>query len=183
MRLFRIPKRNPRYMDSESAWQRFFRYILIALLFCAVIWGFWINNERRMEMLKKPAPARIDNTGTLSDEQQGALASYADRFREVYGIALVLTIGDDPFPEDLLPPRERSGTMLLGLSPRNNQVIFLLPPLAEAALGPLTVDYLRYVHFIPYFANKAWPRGLESALNLITGRLDATLASRGKAPL
>jgi len=183
MRLFRIPKRNPRYTEDETPWQRFFRYVLIALIFCAVVWGFWLSNERRVEMMKKPSAPRIDSTGTLSDEQQSALASYADTFQEVYGITLVLTVSNEPLPDGLLQARDRPGTMLLGLSPKNNQVLLETPPLIEAALGQLTVSYLRYVHFVPHFAGNSWPRGLESALNLITDRLDAAIAPAKTARL
>ena len=52
MKLFRFPKRNRRYANEESALQRFFRFILLVLLFGGVALGFWLNNQRRMEMMQ-----------------------------------------------------------------------------------------------------------------------------------
>lgn len=180
MKLFRLPKRNPRYTNEETPLQRFFRCIIIALLFCAVIWGFWINNQRRMEMLKKPEQVHIDKTGLLTDEQQKSLARYQERFREVYGLNLVIRVRNETFPSPFLLPEERAGTVFLGLSPRNRQALFELPPLAEAALGPDLVSDLRLTHFVPYFDDGSWPEGLASCLNLMTARLDAALPAQGE---
>lgn len=181
MKLFRLPKRDRRYMDDETPLLRFFRYIIIALLFCGVIWGFWINNERRMEMLKKPQPARIDNTGALSDGQQRELAHFQSRFRDAYGLSMVILVRDERFAQPFLQSGERAGTVFLGLVPRARQVVFELPPLAEAALGEELARYLRQEHFMPYFADGNWPEGLAKGLNMITRRFDdVLLAGQGQ---
>lgn len=176
MRLFRLPRRDKKYTGEETSWQRFFRYIIIALLFCAVIWGFWLNNQRRMEMLKKPAPTRIDKTGSLDGDQERQLAEFVDAFRYTYGVDLILSVSDEPLPATLLTPEQRAGNLLLALSPRYFQVRLEAPPLAAHALGDALTSYLRDFHFIPYFALRSWPGGLQAALNLITHRLDAALA-------
>ncbi len=54
MRWFsRLPKRDPDRMRGENAWQRFARILIIALLFCGVLWGIWLKGERL-----KSAPVR-----------------------------------------------------------------------------------------------------------------------------
>jgi hypothetical protein len=178
MRFFRFPKRTGQYKESESPMQRFFRYILISLLFCAVIWGFWINNERRMEMLRKPAAAALDSTGTLSGEQERSLAAFQERFGKVYGINLVIVIRPEPFPEPYLTGSERAGTIFLGLCPPNRQVVLEMPPLAEASLGGTLAGYLREEHFEPFFIAGNWPEGLVQALNIMTRQLDSVLLTR-----
>lgn len=56
MKRFRFPRRNRKYLDEETPLQRLCRVLLILLLFGAVVLGFWLNNKRRMEMLKKTVP-------------------------------------------------------------------------------------------------------------------------------
>lgn len=160
---------------------RMLRYIIIALLFCAVIWGFWMNNERRVRMLKKNDTAAIDATGMLGKGELDALARFQDRFREVYGLNLVIMIRNEPIPDPFLSPRERTGTVFLGLSPKNEQVVFELPPLAEAALGESETGRLRHTHFMPYFTAGSWPEGLAEALNLLSRRFDAALLTGSAA--
>lgn len=74
MRLFRLPSRNAKRMDKETPAMRFIRYTIIALLFCAVLWGFWINNQRRMQMLRKDTPSENTRTGSLDSRQIRQLA-------------------------------------------------------------------------------------------------------------
>ena len=57
MRVFRIPKRDPRYFTGETPFQRVLRFLVIVLLFGVAVYGFWLNNERRTAMLRPPAPA------------------------------------------------------------------------------------------------------------------------------
>lgn len=179
MRLFRFPKRTTKYTDEETPLMRFFRYVIIALLFCAVIWGFWLNNQRRMEMLKKPVSASIDSTGSLNTEQERQLSEFQEQFRRAYGIPLSIHVGRARDIADAL--RSEPDSVRIGIAPDSAQVIFDVPPLAAAALGePLTL-YLRHVHFVPYFARNNWPQGLEGALNLITARLDAAVANSAPA--
>ncbi len=180
MKLFRFPKRNAKYTDEETPLMRFFRYIIIALLFCAVIWGFWLNNQRRIEMLKKPVSTTIDRTGSLNTEQERQLIAFQEQFKRAYGIPLIITIGRAADITTML--RTDQDAVRLGIAPDSAQVVFDAPPLAAAALGePLTL-YLRYVHFVPYFARSDWPRGLEGALNLMSARLDAAVTKTIPTP-
>jgi len=52
MKIFRLPRRNRKFLDEETPLQRFFRILLILLLFGAALLGFWLSSERRMEILK-----------------------------------------------------------------------------------------------------------------------------------
>lgn len=179
MSVFRLPKRDPRRLEKETPTQRLFRYLLIALLFCAVIWAFWLNSQRQMERLHKRSAPPIDATGMLTDEQQQGLAAHAESFREVYGLNLRLVIRSEPFVSPYLLGREQTDTVLIALSPPNSQALVELPPLVAAALGRDFVAHLGREHFPPYFANGTWPEGLAAALNLLTERLDAAIAAPG----
>ena len=60
MMRFRLPKNNRKYLEEETSLQKIFRVLLIVILLGAVVFGFWLNNKRRMEMLRAPTsgPAR-----------------------------------------------------------------------------------------------------------------------------
>ena len=65
MRRFRFPKRNSKYFDRETPLQRILRFLIIIVLFGAVVYGFWLNNERRTEMLRPSAPTRMSGAARL----------------------------------------------------------------------------------------------------------------------
>ena len=58
LKLFRFRRPNSKYLDEETPLMLIIRVLIILLLFGAVFFGFWLNNERRMDMLNKPQPVR-----------------------------------------------------------------------------------------------------------------------------
>lgn len=54
MRLFKFPKRNPGQYNEDGPMLRIVRIIIIALLFCVVLYGFWLNSERQMQRVQAP---------------------------------------------------------------------------------------------------------------------------------
>lgn len=181
MRLFRLPKRDPGRFEEDPPWLKLLRYVLLVLLFGAVGFGFWLNAQRQAAMLTKPAPPVIDKTGSLPGEQQKQLATYTEKFLATYGVAIVIRIQDEDFPEEVLPASEKAKTLFLGLALDNGLVRLDVPPLAAAALDKPLIDHLRRDHFPPYFARDNWQEGLAAALNLLTERLDRTLSGQENA--
>jgi len=51
MKIFRLPRPNPKLLDEETPLQKFVRVLVVLLLFGGVLFAFWFNNERRMERL------------------------------------------------------------------------------------------------------------------------------------
>lgn len=68
MRLFRFPKRDPKLLEEETPLLRFLRYVVILLLLGGVVWGFWMNNQKRMKMLKKNDATAVGQTFTPEHE-------------------------------------------------------------------------------------------------------------------
>ena len=52
MKIFHLPRSNRKLHDEETPLQRLFRVLVILLLFGGVVFGFWLNNERRMERME-----------------------------------------------------------------------------------------------------------------------------------
>lgn len=172
MIFFRRPPRRGRVRYEESALQRFFRIVLIGLLFAGVLWGFWMNSERQMNRIMQRAAPQMDATGTLTPAQLELLQTYGLRFFAKYGITIQIEIHNNSLSD---AQARNSGQMYLGLNPKNGQVLFYAPPLAASALGSDFVRYLNQEHFSSCFAAGNWPEGLAKALSLISTRLDSTL--------
>ncbi len=164
-------KRNKRMFD-ETPLQRILRMALVGLLFAGVLWGFWANSERRLTEVQKISEKRADATRTLTSEQEKRLLEFTRRTFETYGVALRVEIRNAPFDEKQLQEAEKSGTVFLGLVPKERTVFLHVTPLARKALGEPLIMYLRYAHFMPYFAGGNWPEGLAAALNLIGRQLE-----------
>ena len=176
MKLFRFPKRDPKRFEEDTPVLKVVRLIILVLLFGAVVLGVWLSGQRQAAMRMKSDLQRIDETGFLTEEQKKLLASYSEKFLNTYGLAIVIRIQDEAFPETVLPADKKVKTLFFGLSPRNNQVHLEIPPLAAASLGDQFISYLRDSHFPPYFSQKNWPEGLASALSLLTEKLDQSLS-------
>ena len=179
MALFRRPPRRGRVRYEENALQRFFRIVLIGLLFTGVLWGFWMNSERQMNRVMQNAAPRIDATGTLSPAQLELLQTYGLRFFAEYGIRIQVEVRNSALSE---AQAKKTGSMYLGLNPQSGQALFYAPPLAAAALGEEFIRRLNQEHFSAYFAAGNWPQGLAEALSMISTRLDATLKNAGAGP-
>jgi len=54
MKIFHLPQPNRKLQDEETLLQRLFRVLVVLLLFGGVVFGFWLNNERRMERMEMP---------------------------------------------------------------------------------------------------------------------------------
>ena len=148
------------------------------VLFGGVGFGVWLNAERLSSLRRDSPVQRIDQTGTLSDEQKAMLAAYAKKFLDAYGLTIVIRIQNEAFPETILSEAERARTVFLGLSLAPETVRLEVPPLAASALGEPFIAYLREEHFPPYFARGEWPKGLASALSLMAEKLDAAVSGR-----
>ena len=97
MRLFKRLRQKSRHQYEEGPWQRFFRIVIIVLMFCAVLWGFWMNSERQLNKIRRSSPNRIDSTNTLTEAQLQALAGYLMHFEESNGISMSISIRNQGF--------------------------------------------------------------------------------------
>jgi hypothetical protein len=57
MHLFKFPRRDKKHADAESFRQFALRLVILAILFGAVVWGFWMNAERQQNLIRGKPPA------------------------------------------------------------------------------------------------------------------------------
>ena len=106
MRLFRHFRRKSRHEYEEGPWQRFFRIVIIVLMFGAVLLGFWMNSERQLNKIRRLSPNRIDSTNTLRKEQLQVPAGYSEHIQELYGIFMPFSICNHEFSIKVHPEME-----------------------------------------------------------------------------
>ena len=170
--LFRRTPQKGNNRHEETALQRFFRIILVGILFAGVIYGFWLNNERQMDRAMQRIAPQADTTGTLSSEQENLLRTYALRFFAEYGVKIQISIQNSPLSDE---EARQSKSVFLGINPKERAALFYAPPWVASALGEAFIHRLNEEFFIPYFADGNWPEGLAEALSMLSVRLDAAL--------
>ena len=119
-----FPKRE--YSPAE----RMFRVLAMILVLLAVIWAFWKNTDRTLDMIETRA-AIYDQTGEMTDETKEFTRSFASSLREEFGLDFRLQVMNDA----LDPPELDQKTVYIGLRPSWQESLVVFPPLVERALG------------------------------------------------
>lgn len=163
--------------DGErfSSGERLVRLLALMLVFAAVVWAFWKQNERiisRMEERQSVA----DLGGYLNDEQRSFVKGFRDALKSRYGMEFHLRIVDDR-PLDL--PESDAKTMVMGLAPQRGELVLRLPPLLSSALGQEFLADLRANHLDTFWDDPDWQPRLLLVLAAIWERLDTIHGRKG----
>lgn len=149
------------------------RTLGVIFVFMGVIWLFWKHNQRTIEMLDTRQVV-MDQTGALTEEQKDSVVDLSRALRASFGLELRLLIATDA----LATPALDAKTIYIALNPEQEQVLVVLPPIVERALGYGFTAYLRHEHFMPYWESGNWQRGLGEALGMIWDTLSSPGAAR-----
>ena len=159
-----IPKISRRPEDTPLT--RFLRIMALVGIFVLVGVIYWHYYENSLDKIL--AKQSIwDQTKTLTTDQKKAIQSFARMLKSRYGMDLRLKITTEP----VIVPTLNSRTLFIGICPDRQEATVIFPPLVRSALGTRFEDHLTREHFIPYWEDNDWPRGLGSALALIGERL------------
>lgn len=152
-------RRSGPLIRARTPREMLFRSLGLVLVLSIVIWLFWKNSELAMHAIESRG-AINDQTQTLTKTQRKDLQEFAKIFEDEFGMELKIKIVD----RDLDPPAPDSKTLFLGLETQSELVVIQAPPLVEKALGREFFQRLEREHFVPFFENNQWPRGLYKAL-------------------
>ena len=153
-----LQKEEPRGARQGLRRGKVFRPFFLAIIFAAVCWGFWTNNQRRMESIAMQGLFR-DEVKAFSAEQKSELIQYLKTFKKDFGIPLEVNI--------LSRPPAVSGNdatrIYLDVVPSQGRVYLHLPPLVRSAVGK---DFIRDMEtsFTQDFAAGDWRVNLVSAI-------------------
>ena len=161
---------------EETPRQKRCRFLLIALLFGGVFFGFWHNSAERLAAINLHQGRNSDGTGTLPPQEVRKLREFAEQFYTAYGIYLDVRIQNGPLLP--VPPSgvNEKTTIFWGISPPHQQTFLSFPPLARRVLGEALITDLETNHFPAAFTAGTWPEALNDALNLLAKEFDRATA-------
>lgn len=109
---------------------RVFRPVFLVLVIAAVCWGFWGNNERRVDALVGQK-LFTDETRTVPAEQKDELLLHLKAFKKDFGIPLEVHVRNTP---PALNANDAS-RMFIDIVPSQGRTYLYLPPLVRRAVG------------------------------------------------
>ena len=149
----------PRSGSGSRGQSSTFRVFLLVLLFVVVGILFWKNYERSMDVILSSHVVQ-DETETLSREQKDELSSFAKGLQDRFGFGLQIRV----FEHFVQTPEPDSRVIFMGISPANQEVEIVWPPVLRRALPDDFTRHLEEEHFEEYWQGDNWPRGLYQAL-------------------
>ena len=149
-------------------WEGLLRAMGMVFVFMGVIWLFWKHSQRTMDMLDAHQIV-VDQGGQLTEEQRRSVRDLSRALKASFGMDLQLVIATKPLSQPVVDAK----TIYIGLFPEGEQVLVILPPIMERALGHGFTRHLRQEHFGPYWASGNWQRGLGEALGMIWNALNS----------
>ena len=107
------------------------RGMALALVFCAVIYGFWKNTESQMELIGQRGAVR-DETGMLAKDQLDNLREMAAALKNSYGVKTLIVISKDEiqWPKGEEMPLE----LFIAVAPERSEAAMHFSPLLRRGL-------------------------------------------------
>lgn len=151
---FSRQKEQPREIRRGKVFRPFF----FVMIFAVVCWGFWTNNQRRMEAIAMQGLFK-DEVSAFSAEQKAEVLQYLRTFKKDFGIPLEVNILSRP------PATSGDDTtrIYLDVVPSQGRAYLHLPPLVRNAVGG---DFIRDMErsFAQDFVAGDWRVNLVSAI-------------------
>lgn len=149
-----LQKEEPRGVKRRKVFRPFF----LAIIFAVACWGFWTNNQRRMDTIVMQGLFR-DEVKAFSAEQKAEVLQHLKSFKKDFGIPLEVNILSRP------PAVSGNDTtrIYLDVVPSQGRAYLHLPPLVRRAVGK---DFIRDMEtsFAQDFAAGDWRVNLVSAI-------------------
>lgn len=144
---------------------RVFRPILLALVIAAVCWGFWSNNQRRLDNVLLQGLVN-DEVKALSPEQRNDILRRIKPFKQEFGVPIEINILKRP--PDL--KNNDISRIYLDVVPSQGRAYLHLPPLVKNAVGQEFIRDME-IAFQHDFAGGDWRPNLVSAIIALSGKL------------
>ena len=106
------------------------RILLMGLILCAVIWGFWQNTEKQLKEINSRYSV-LDEPPVLTLEERRGLQEMIDEFKSRYGTDVKMEI----ISTALQKPETERPVIYLGINQETDEVLLTFPPLLRKVLG------------------------------------------------
>ena len=146
------------------------RILLMGLILCAVIWGFWQNTEKQLKEINSRYSV-LDEPPVLTLEERRGLQEMINEFKSRYGTEIKMEI----ISTALQKPETERPLIYLGINQETDEVLLTFPPLLRKALGDGFAQKLIAEQITPRLAKKEYADALADSLRAIwleLGKLD-----------
>ena len=146
------------------------RILLMGLILCAVIWGFWQNTEKQLKEINSRYSV-LDEPPVLTLEERRGLQEMIDEFKSRYGTDVKMEI----ISTALQKPETERPVIYLGINQETDEVLLTFPPLLRKVLGDGFAQKLIVEQITPRLAKKEYADALADSLRAIwleLGKLD-----------
>jgi len=154
-------------VHGESPKEKVFRSLALVLVFAAVIWAFYENNKRVVDVLNQEG-AVYDETKTLDTSQKKFIVSFTRSLQDEYGLDCKIQI----FGGDFVVPNLDGKTMYMGLAPSIGEVKLRFPPMMRKTLGKDFIESLKTTFLLPSLKEGDWPMAIQEVLMEIYKKLE-----------
>ena len=107
------------------------RTVALALVLCAVVYGFWKNTENQMQIIGQRG-AVIDEIGALNKEQLDNLREMTAALKKNYGVKTTILLAKDEieWPKGGETPLE----LFIAIAPERQEMVMSFSPLLRRGL-------------------------------------------------
>lgn len=141
------------------------RPFFLVIIFAAVCWGFWTNNQNRMEAIAMQGLFK-DEVKAFSPEQKTVMFTMLKSFKKEFGIPLEVSILSRPPALDA----DDANRIYLDVVPALGKACLHLPPLVRHAVGKDFVQDME-TSFSRDFAAGDWRENLIAAVSALRMKL------------
>lgn len=138
------------------------RILMMGLIFCAVIWGFWQNTEKQLKQINSKFSVR-DDPPVLTQEERRGLQEMINEFKSRYGTDVKVDI----VSASLEKPETERPLIYLGIHQETGEVLLSFPPLLRKALGDDFANELIVEQITPRLPKKEYADALADTLRAI----------------
>jgi hypothetical protein len=163
-----------------SPGERMLRVLILAFILGVVVYGFWWNSTRTIEMIE--ARQDLHDPGEeLSPEMMDVVRGFKASLQDEFGLDFRMRVAPPPGGEtpavDIAPPDDLDAkTVYMGLDLETGEARVIFPPLVKGALGEGFVAEIRG-RLESALDRPDWQAGFIETLAVIYERLE-TLATQ-----
>lgn len=153
------------FSKNKRAKGRIFRPFVLLAVFMLAGYGFWVNNNKRMETIVL-AGMFTDESGTVSKDDKATVLSYLRDFKKRFGTPLTVAVLTRP-PQ---LGRHEAGRIYLDIMPEQRLALLTLPPIIRRAAGPTFPQEVEDA-FARGFAEGTWQKDILPAVIIIRNKM------------
>ncbi len=146
------------------------RSIALVLILCGVVYGFWKNAERQIDVIGQRG-AVMDETGSLDKDQLDKLREMVSALKETYGVKTVVLISNAEI--DWPKGGEASLELFIAVVPERKEVVMSFSPLLRRGLDEEFCYNLQHEVLGAQVKNGQVFHGLAESLTRLWQRLGA----------